>query len=471
MLPKTLAFLDVETTGGSPTRDRIIEIGIVRVDAGQVTRTFESLVDPEVYLPPQITNLTGITQPELESAPTFRNIKDTLDDLLADSVVVAHNARFDTAFLKSEYSRLDAKFGNRHLCTVKLSRMLFPRYRNHNLDSVIARLGLLCTRRHRAFDDAQVLWTFYQRLLADFDKELVGKAIKKLLKRPSLPKGLKYKMLDTLPEGAGVYIFYGAEGAPLYVGKSVHLKDRVVSHFHSDYKNSKDFALSQQIGHIETEETDGELAALLREKELIKIHQPLYNRQLRDARTLVVALANTSTKGYATLVLTDSQQVTFDQIDAILAVFKTRGQAKRTLVELAKSHHLCHKLLGLEKGKDKCFGLQIGQCFGACVGQEMPVKYNLRFAEAFAHSKVKTWPFAGPIVIQEGGASHVVYKWCYLGKLAESEDVARFHLPDDLQFDYDTYKIIANHLLNPKKRVVVKAMGKAFLTPPSYEFT
>src|SRR5947209_4735474 len=102
MLPQKLAFVDIETTGASSTRDRIIEIGILRVENNQVVKTFQTLINPNQYLPPEIVNLTGITSADLENAPTFRQVKDEISEMLKDCIFVAHNVRFDYSFIKNE---------------------------------------------------------------------------------------------------------------------------------------------------------------------------------------------------------------------------------------------------------------------------------------------------------------------------------------------------------------------------------
>ncbi len=460
MLPSKLSFLDVETTGTSPTRDRIIEIGIVRVEDGKIKEEFESLVDPDVYLPPEITHLTGISSIDLESAPNFRKVKEKIDDLTKGTLVLAHNAQFDVSFLKAEYERVGDRFKNKSLCTAKLSRFLFPRFHHHNLDSIVERFGLVCEPRHRAFPDARVLWDFYKTLQKTIDSKDFTKAIKILLKKQSLPAGLPEKLVNKLPHKPGVYIFYGerhpdddsrksGDSIPLYIGKSVNIHDRVMSHFNSTHKSGKELSIAQQIKFIEHQETEGELAALLRERELIAKLQPLYNRQLRLTESLTVLKRAKTDKGYESLETIESNNISIDDLADILAVFKTKAKAKKALLELADEYNLCHKLLGLENGDGACFRSQIEKCNGACSGAEMPIKYNIRFAEAFARLKLKQWPFKGPILIKEGQKAHLVYKWCYLGIMDSEADTSEL-LNQKPQFDFDTYKILVKFVLKPE---------------------
>src|SRR5207248_1512466 len=144
------------------------------------------------------------------------------------------------------------------------------------------------SRRHRAFDDAQVLWEFYQIAQKQCPEDSFLSAVNAALKKPSLPINIPANMLDVIPEKPGVYIFYGQQGTPLYVGKSINIKERVLSHFASDHSSPKEMKISQQIESIETITTAGELGALVKESILVKKLQPLYNRQLRITRKLVI---------------------------------------------------------------------------------------------------------------------------------------------------------------------------------------
>src|SRR5215469_2379198 len=210
MLPSKLAFVDIETTGTRSSSDRIIEIGILRVDDNKLTRTFQSLINPQSYLPKEITMLTGITQQDIEHAPTFRLVKDEVMDILEDCTFVAHNVRFDYAFLKHELLRENISFSAKHFCTVRLSRVLFPKWERHNLDAIIRECNIPCQNRHRAYDDAQVLYDFYQQLTTTLPENKLEEALAKTMKKPSLPVNLPIEELEKLPDKPGIYIFYGA---------------------------------------------------------------------------------------------------------------------------------------------------------------------------------------------------------------------------------------------------------------------
>jgi DNA polymerase-3 subunit epsilon len=129
-----------------------------------------------------------------------------------------------------------------------------------------------------------------------------------------------------------------------------------------------------------------------------------------------------------------------------LGVFIHKRQAEERLREIAKEYKLCVKLLGLEKGKGRCFGSQIGQCNGACVGEEPAFKHNVRFVEAFTHLRVPVWPFAGAVGISEKFEDkeelHLIYNWCYLGSVKNDNDDLQELSKKPISFDWDSYKIL-----------------------------
>lgn len=471
MLPKKLAFVDIETTGLRPMYDRIIEIGIVRVENNTVVETFKSLINPEDYIPQEITNLTGITNTDIAAAPTFGQIKHDLISLMKDCTFVAHNVRFDYSFIRNEFKREHVPFSKKHFCTAKLSRYLFPRYRHHSLDSLMQRFGLTCENRHRAFDDAHVLWQFYEKLLGSYAEDDLAKAVASISKRPTIPLHLTTKDMKMLPEETGVYIFYGESDVPLYIGKSINLKERIRSHFSQDHASTKEMNIAQQVKRIETIVTTGELGALLYEAALVKKMQPIYNQKLRRYQRLTCLLKKTTTQGYDTICVEEIDSLTPDILPRIVGLFKTKGQLKRFLFSAAEEYNLCKKLLGLEKAKYHCFGHQLGNCNGACDNKEKPIAYNIRFAEAFANQRIKSWPFKGPIVIKENdpitkaGEGFLIQDWCYIGNFTFSQDIDTVQgltlnselttqgptlSQETIPFDYDSYKLLVAYLNEPK---------------------
>jgi len=471
ILPKNFSFVDIETTGGSFKKDRIIDIGILRVVNNRLVKTYNSLIDPEYYLPPEITRLTGITQKELEGAPTFTQIKDNILELLEGNIFVAHNADFDYRFLKTEFKRRNTKFSAKRLCTVKISRFVHPEFQRHNLDEIISRHNLTCDMRHRGLGDAKVLWDFFRVLKKSYNQKFV-KAIEQQLAKPNIPLNLNPKILKNLPEAPGVYIFK-SDNAPLYIGKSKNIKSRIMSHLSSSNNSSLTQKILSQTTTIVTHQANGELEALINESMLIKKLQPIYNKKLRHARQLVVLKLIENHSTYFEVKPEVLDIIDPNEMSSILGVFKSIKQAKEFLTRKSEEYNLCDKLLNLEKTNRHCFGFMLGRCKGACCKKESFLRYNVRVKEAFQR-KFKPWPFEGPIVIEEAEnedkkTKHFVDKWCYLGQVQDSSDIENNSVPSgDLKFDVDIYKILASFILSERNQKSIKIISDKNLASQTY---
>ena len=437
-----LAFIDLETTGATATADRITEIGIIQVDDDGV-REWSSLVNPETPISPFIESLTGISDALVADAPRFHELADDVRHRLAGRLFVAHNARFDYGFLKNEFKRIGEDFRATVLCTVRLSRRLFPQHPRHNLDSLIARHGLIVSERHRALGDARLIHQFWQRLHTEVDQELLARTVTALTARPSLPASLDAEVLEQLPEGPGVYLFYGDNDLPLYVGKSTGVRRRVLAHFAADHAAGKEMALAQQVRRIDGIPTGGETGALLLEARLIKELQPLHNRGLRRNDELCFwQLAQLGQGEWRPRLIKAADIDT--ATDNLFGPFKTPREAKRCLQELARRHQLCPALLGLDRIKpDKpCFAHQIGQCKGACVGKEPVSFHSARLMAALGKHRIAPWPFPGRAWFREGDDVHLVDHWRHVGTAKDEsalEDLLQAPLPG---FDQDSYRIL-----------------------------
>lgn len=441
-----LAFIDLETTGTSTTKDRITEIGIILVDEDGV-QEWSHLVYPQMRIPAYIEQMTGITNQMVEKAPPFAKLADEVTELLRGRLFVAHNARFDYGFLKNEFKRLDQHFQQSVLCTVKLSRALFPEHHRHNLDSLIERHGLSVADRHRALGDAQLLYQFWQHLLERFSSETLHQTVRKLVSRSSLPSHIDPMLIHELPEGPGVYLFYGENDLPLYIGKSVNIRQRVVSHFAADYRNNKEMNLSQQLRRIDWIETGGELGALLTEAKLIKQKMPVHNQRLRRKNALC-AWQLQHQDPHLQPQLRWSDQLDFGRQNNLYGLFNSQKDAQKTLRKLAEQHRLCLSVLGLEKtspGKP-CFAHQLKRCAGACVGKEKPLMHASRLTVAMQRLKLDSWPYPGPIGVREANDLHIVDHWCYLGTAQNETEVAELLANGQAAFDKDTYVTLAKAL-------------------------
>jgi DNA polymerase III subunit epsilon len=449
MLACPVAFVDLETTGTTAAGDRITEVGIVRVDALGVSE-WSSLVDPERSIPAGVQALTGITNAMVAQAPTFGQVADEVAARVAGCVFVAHNARFDFGFLKHEFARLGRTFTARVLCTVKLSRRLYPESGRHNLDALIERHQLPCDDRHRALGDARILWRFVQALYRDRPPQVIEAAVARILKAPSLPPQLPPDTLEMIPETAGVYRFYGLNPLPLYIGKSINLRQRIASHFSADYLSANDLRLSAEITRIEYEETAGELGALLRESQLIKTLLPVYNHRLRRrSDAVVLALAQEPAPPY----FVNCAAIDSADIGGLYGPFSSRSRARATLREVAASARLCWTALGLEHREGPCFARQVRRCAGVCIGAETREEHAARLHDALAAYGLQRWPYPGMIAVRETDRTgqhsdvHVFRDWCWLGTVRDDGALQDLiEAPPRGEFDPDIYRVLVKRL-------------------------
>jgi len=443
--PKALpiAFVDLETTGGNAALDRITEIGIVEIGPEGVTE-WSSLVNPDCRVSPMIQSLTGITNEMLADAPMFGQLARAVNERLAGRIFVAHNARFDYGFLKQSLAREGISFRPTVLCTVRLSRHLFPQHRRHNLDALIDRHALKANGRHRALADAQLIHQFWNRVREQFDESILEAALKHLLGLPALPPHLDATMVENLPDGPGVYLFFADNDLPLYIGKAKNIRKRVLSHFAADHSSPKEMSLAQQVKRIEHKETGGEIGALLLEARLVKKMLPTHNRQLRRSKALCsIRLDKHPTHGLVPEIVF-AGDLDFGRQDKLYGLFTTRRDAVRLLKDLANKHRLCLAVLGLEKLETgrPCFGYQIKRCDGVCLGKINALNHAARLLMALSRLKLKAWPFAGPAIIREGHEAHVVDHWSYLGTAKTEDAIWDLLETGKPQFDRDTYKIL-----------------------------
>lgn len=445
--------LDLETTGGNAVHDRITEIAAVRIEAGKEVARWNTLVNPSVRIPPFIQSLTGITDAMVEDAPAFAEVATRLLSMLDGAVLVAHNVRFDHGFLLNELARLDIALKTKTLCTVRLSRRLYPQHKGHGLDAILQRHGLQTQARHRAMGDVDVVLAWLAVVGRELGIETVEREAAALLQgSASMPPNLETPVSD-IPDTPGVYLFYGEGTLPLYIGKSVNLRTRVMSHFQSAAKVAREMRILQEIRRIEWRETAGELGALLLESRLVKELQPVYNRQLRRERQLLTWKLARDPSTRPLVVLTRMDDVGQQDFPQLYGTYRSKRQAVEALQQLAQMHQLCPRALGLESGKGACFAHQIGKCKGVCAGLEAPERHYLRTQMALAQHRLRAWPYAGPIGIREyHGQSarseiHLFDQWCHLATAnndAELEDALDTrHL---LAFDLDTYRLLGQRL-------------------------
>ncbi len=468
-LPTDLVFVDLETTGGNAAHHRIIEIGIVRLRDGAVVEEWSTLVNPECIIPPYIESFTGISNEMVGDAPRFadigRVVLDKLKPATAAPVFVAHNARFDYGFLRAEFRRADLAFSAPVLCTVKLSRRLYPDELRHNLDVVMARHGLRCSARHRALGDAQVIRDFWIALCAKMPAGTLTAAVHAAMGAVKLPPYLPDGLADELPEGPGIYRFFGAQAETLgetllYVGRAGSLRSAILGHFAPDgaagrapRAGVRGAPLKEAVRRIEWEETAGELGASLLELEALRSVTPPYNRHIKAAERSVTLKVAEDTA----LAIVPVDEVEPSELEGCFGLFHSFKDARKALMEIARARELCPKILGLEESAGACVAHPLGRCKGACIGKEPLILHAVRVQMALASLKLKSWPFPGRVALRERRAFgadvlHVLDRWRYIGTAHSEEELAALApraRPEG--FDPHLYKVLVRYFAKHPK--------------------
>jgi DNA polymerase III subunit epsilon len=304
---------------------------------------------------------------------------------------------------------------------------------------LIARHNLRGFARHRAMGDVDATAAFVDYATADLGVVAVTAALKTLLKTPSLPANLPTDVLTSIPDTAGVYLFYGVNDLPLYIGKAKHLRERVRSHFSSDHTTANDIRLSQELRRIEWISTAGEFSALLLEAQLVKERFPLHNVALRRRAKSGFLMVNVDDTSPAWIEASAIDAHTTETAPRYFGPFSDKASAKKWIGQITKEHQLCEHLLGISKPRlenDPCFARQIGRCFGVCTGLETAAQHRARLSEALATKAYPAWPYERSVVFTERDEANdqtdllIFDQWCAVSGGTR------------LPFDADVYKLL-----------------------------
>jgi len=200
------SVIDIETTGNGYKGQKITEISIFLFDGQKVIDEFTSLVNPEQRIPHFITNLTGITEAMVSTAPKFYEIAKKVVEITKDAVFVAHNVTFDYNVIRDEFKSLGFDFKRKKLCTVRLSRKIIPGLPSYSLGNICSAEGIEIAERHRAKGDAEATVELFRRLLERDHNFTINSFLNSKSREASLPPLLDRLVVDNLPETHGVII-------------------------------------------------------------------------------------------------------------------------------------------------------------------------------------------------------------------------------------------------------------------------
>ena len=441
-------IVDIETTGGSHG-NRITEIAAVRTDGENILGSYESLVNPEVFIPKSITLLTGITNAMVQDAPKYEEIASEFLAFLEDSVFVAHNVSFDYGIIKNHFEDIGVPFNKKKLCTVRLSKGIIPGYPSYSLGKICGELGIENKSRHRAMGDTMATVELFHYILTKDQENFVYYSLNQLNREATLPPNLPKEEFENLPNTAGVYYLMGEDMKILYVGKAKDIKKRIVSHFTESSRKKAE--LLRKIFHVSYQETGNELVALLLESDEIKKHYPHYNKAQKNKSS-------------------DYHVCYYEGQDDVLRInvflkkfaknsiqsFSSMVMAKDYLYKLVEKSNLCPKYTGLERTKEKCY---LGDICPLCSGIETKDEYNARVMQATDNKEDKLSAFIigpGRNIAEKSVVSLVEGDYQGFGFVGSDTNLSQIDLAECIkpyQNNNDIKRILNSFLVNPTPKI------------------
>lgn len=454
------AIIDIETTGGLYKRDKITEIAIVITDGQKIIDQYDTLVNPGISIPPNITRITGITNEMVVDAPPFYEIAKKVVEFTKDCIFVAHNVQFDYSFIQNEFSSLGYSFSMKRLCTVKLSRKSFPKLNSHSLGNLIRHFKIEVANRHRALDDALATTIIFHKIFKLSDGLKESKFLMQAIDTSKLPEGITKEFINGLPSLCGVYYMLDAEDEIVYIGKSINIKKRIKQHFSKVDK--KTGTMLQKVRKITYELTGSELISLLKEANEIHTFNPSINRALKKKEYPYCIIYYENKQGYIALRAKKINEKILNEKN-ILSHHTSLASAKNTITQYSQLLFLCKKINHIEKSNSThspCFEYTVGTCLGACIREEEVNSYNERVNEVleseptydqenfFIIDKGRTSEEKAIILIEDGnykGYGFINIEDTYLGSEELKECIE--YIESNSQFDKIIKSYLSHHYL------------------------
>ena len=454
------AVVDIETTGGFASGNGITEISIQIHDGNAVVDQFDSLVNPQAYIPPYIEALTGISNEMVEHAPKFEAIADRVYEMLHDKIFVAHNVNFDYSFVKHNLALAGYDLQCKKLCTVRLSRKIFPGFASYSLGKLCTALNISIHNRHRASGDAIATAVLLGLLLQSDSEGHINQSLNRSSKEQVLPPNLSRGVIDNIPQKPGVYYFKDHKGAVIYIGKAKNLQKRVCSHFSGNNTGPQRQEFLRRIYHIDFEVCGTELMAFILEATEIKRLWPSNNRAMKRFEQKYALVSYTDQQGYIRLVIDK-----YKKLVPSLYSFNSLADGQQLLRMLIKEHILCEKLCNIQTRRTACTHYELGTCSGACVGAESAAAYNVRVK--YAIKQVETLLPSFALIDQGRTEDEQSCLWIEkgqfygMGYVSQYSDVTDMELLKSALQPYPSNDYILNLILtyakaNPSKKLNIE---------------
>jgi DNA polymerase-3 subunit epsilon len=371
------AIVDIETTGGYAAANGITEISIHVFDGENVVEIYETLINPGQPIPYYIQSMTGITDEMVADAPRFEEVAERINTILTGKIFVAHNVNFDYSFVNAHLKRSGFELGIKKLCTVRLSRKIFPGFSSYSLGKLCQSLGIIITDRHRAGGDTAATVKVFQLLLQNDKEQHITKSLQKNSKESTLPPNVPKEDFDKLPYTPGVYYFHNEKGKIIYVGKANNIRYRINSHFSNNSESRQKQNFLQHTHAISFTDCATELMACILESTEIKKRWPVFNSSQKRWEDTYGIYLYEDQNGYYRLAIDKNRK----RLNPIYT-FHYIVDGHAIIRKLIQEFNLCPKLCFIQKDNDKCEGIKEAYCNGACEQLEPAEIYNERIKKA-----------------------------------------------------------------------------------------
>ncbi|HET7000456.1 MAG TPA: exonuclease domain-containing protein [Puia sp.] len=367
------AIVDIETTGSYAANNGITELAIVLHDGNMITDRYETLINPLVPIPPYIQALTGIQPAMLHDAPVFSDVASRVYELLKNAIFVAHHVNFDYSFIKHQLECCGYELDTKKLCTVRLSRKVFPGLAGYSLGKLCRDLEIPIVNRHRAGGDADATVILFEKILKNDSQGAVRQMLYGKSREQYLPPNLPAEQIASLPYTPGIYYFHDQKGKVIYIGKAKNLRNRVCSHFSNNSPGLRKQEFLRNIYSVSWQDCGTELMAFLYECVEIRRLWPAYNSSLKRFEQTYGLYMYEDQAGYLRLTIEKKKR----HLTAYYS-FNRLDEGWQLLRKLVRQFELCPKLSFIERGNENCSGLLDKSCHGACVHEESAAEYNKR---------------------------------------------------------------------------------------------
>ncbi|MBI5858513.1 MAG: GIY-YIG nuclease family protein [Sphingobacteriales bacterium] len=371
------AIVDIETTGAYAAANSITEISIHISDGKNVIEKFETLINPGQPIPRYITAMTGISDKMVADAPPFGQVAGTIHDFLQDKIFIAHNVNFDYSFVLAGLREHGFELNCKKLCTVRLSRKIFPGFPSYSLGNLSRSLGISINNHHRAGGDTEATVKIFHLLLQNDKEGHIQKSLQRNSKEWILPPNVPKEHFDALPYTPGVYYFHNEKGKVVYVGKATNIRYRVNSHFSNNSESRQKQNFMRYVHGISFQPCGTELMACILESAEIKQRWPIFNSSQKRWEDVYGIFVYEDQNGYQRLAIDKNRK----RLNPVYT-FHYIVDGHAIIRKLIKDFKLCPKLCFMQRDNSTCEGINEGYCRGACEHKEKPAAYNKRVKKA-----------------------------------------------------------------------------------------